>query len=454
MDKVILENFVQTKNYQHSLSLSPSVVAKALLAYPFLGEEQLNAVMNTCTTGVISAVIGYAGTGKTTTSKTILNILLDELPINKNEIVCCALSGVAANRIKQQSGFASFTIHSLLGWEGTGFVHNAKNKLTHKIIVLDETSMVDTYLFYSLIQAIDFVQTKLILLGDTEQLSPVGAGQPFTDAVNNELITCSRLTKIFRQSDDKAITLIAQDIRNGKMPMFKSSYSDVANINIPSGERDVTNKTIEQVLAQSSELYAVKSMPSNDEELIKYIYDFQVITPRRTGTLGSLELSYVLREVLSLNKEAKAVFADMLPIRPFEKVIHLKNENMKTSEGDEVRVFNGQIGVVVNVDYDNEEITVRYPIENYNIVYNDANIKAGMLTYAWALTVHKTQGAEFKNVFIPLTNSHWNMLNNRLLYTAITRAKDSVTLIGEGKALWRAATNNESIIRITTLSNL
>lgn len=116
MDKVILENFVQTKNYQHSLSLSQSVVAKALLAYPFLGEEQLNAVMNTCTTGAISAVIGYAGTGKTTTSKTILNILLDELPINKNEIVCCALSGVAANRIKQQSGFASFTIHSLLGW--------------------------------------------------------------------------------------------------------------------------------------------------------------------------------------------------------------------------------------------------------------------------------------------------------------------------------------------------
>jgi exodeoxyribonuclease V alpha subunit len=141
-----------------------------------------------------------------------------------------------------------------------------------------------------------------------------------------------------------------------------------------------------------------------------------------------------------------------MPLSVYEKVIHLKNENMKTIEGREVRVYNGQIGMVVSVDIENEEVTVRYPLEGYSVTYTDAHVKASLLGYAWALTIHKTQGAEFKVVAIPVTNSHWNMLNNRLLYTAITRAKDKVGLIGESKALWRAATNNESVKRLTVLA--
>ena len=156
------------------------------------------------------------------------------------------------------------------------------------------------------------------------------------------------------------------------------------------------------------------------------------------------------RQILLPTYSNKNVFENTdTPMSLYEKVIHLKNENMQTTDGRDVRVYNGQIGIIVHVDTENNEATVRYPVEDYSITYKDSNVRSGLLGYAWALTVHKTQGAEFGTVVIPLTFSHYNMLNNLLLYTAITRAKSKVGLVGESKALWRGSTNNESIHRIT-----
>lgn len=297
-----------------------------------------------------------------------------------------------------------------------------------------------------------FNNTRLIMLDDPAQLPPVGAGQPFVDALENNLIQHTMLTKIYRQSDDKAITLIAQQVREGSMPKFSAQYTDAFYVNVNTEEREETNNKIENIVLKScaNNAWGANTV-SDDEQMKEYLYRYQIITPRKTGALGAEAINAKARNVLLPFPDLPTAFKAIMPICMYEKVIHLKNENMKTTNDKEVRVFNGMIGMVIAVNAENEEITVRYPLEGYSVVYKDADIKAGMLGYAWALTIHKTQGAEFGTVAIPITNSHWNMLNSRLLYTAITRAKNKVGLIGESKALWRGATNTESIKRLTVL---
>jgi exodeoxyribonuclease V alpha subunit len=466
MDGYIFEAFKSISVSNSTTATIPSPTAIMLIseydkgAKFKLGNQQRQAVFQCLTTPGAVSIVGYAGTGKSTVSKVVLNMLCAHSKIHHKEVMCCALSGVAANRIKTQSGFNAETIHSLLGYDGSGFVYNEDNPLPFSIVLLDEAGMVDTWLFYCLLKAIDFSRTKLIILGDPAQLMAVGSGQPFIDLLNSGLLRYTELTEIFRQSSDKALPVIAESIRKGLAPEIMPSYADVKFHPVYSEkgtDRTFTNNAItDKVLDIAYSKRWTEGLPSDDASMWRYISHLQVITPRKSSTLGAEDLNAKLRARMLPSSTSPVVFRNSLPMTHFDKVIHLRNETMSIAEqsGDDdkkVRVYNGQLGVVTHVNTDEQTITVRYPLNGYSIVYEEKDVMSGLIGHAWALTIHKTQGAEFNHVVIPLTMSHFSMLNNRLFYTGITRMKEAIDLVGEKRALVYAATNSESIKRMTVL---
>jgi exodeoxyribonuclease V alpha subunit len=420
-----------------------------------LGEQQQEAVCLAMSSGSVVAVKGFAGTGKTTTSKTLLSIMSAYFNIKPNEIIACALSGVAANRIKNQSGYNAMTINSLLGYaDDGGFLYNESNPLPYRVVILDESGMVDSYLFYSLLKAIDVSLTKLIMLGDTAQVPPVGAGQPFQDIIDFELVPVASLTKIYRQSEDQAIAWVASQIREGKRPPIQSNFTDVFSYRAEGQDNEAINQAIERKLMELAGAFKPTTPIAFDvPSCTEYLFQTQVITPRRTGVLGQEDLNIKLRSLL-LPKTGSDTVGSIYPIGLFEKVIHLHNEKMKTVEGVEVKVFNGMLGVVVEVRTEDDEVVVFYPLDNYSVAYTVKQFEQGLIGYAWALTIHKTQGSEFTNVIIPFSNSHWMMLNNKLTYTAVTRPKKTCHLIGHVKAFHHACTNVDTVKRQTVLAEL
>lgn len=420
-----------------------------------LGEQQKEAVMNVLTKSGIIIISGYAGTGKTTTSKTALNILAKAIGLGYDDIVGCALSGVAANRIKNQSGYEASTIHSLLGTSETGgWIFNQDNKLPQSVVVLDEAGMVDTHLFFSLLKAIDFERTKLIVMGDPAQLPPVGAGQPFIDLIESDIVPHTQLTKIYRQSEDKAIAFVASQIRIGKRPSIRKEYTDVFSYKAVGETNIEINQSIEDQLLTLSERFKMPAPSLDDmQSVVDYLYSYQVITPRRTSVLGQETLSAKVRDIL-LPATKKSVCSDILPVSVYDKMIHLKNQTMSTVNDKQVRVYNGMVGIVESIDVDADEFVVYYPLDRIRVKYTEKHLNAGVISYAWALTIHKTQGSEYKNIAIPFSRSHWSMLSSKLTYTAITRAKESCHLIGDLGAFTHACTNLESTMRDTVFQQL
>lgn len=425
-----------------------------------LGEQQRQAVFQCLTTSGVVAIVGYAGTGKSTVSKVVLGMITAYSKIEHRDVICCALSGVATDRIKKQSGFNAETIHALLGFDGKEFFYNEDNKLPHKIVLLDEAGMVGTWLLYGLLKAIDFSRTKLIILGDPAQLMAVDPGQPFIDLLNSGLLKYTELTEIFRQSPDKALPVIAESVRKGLVPEILSSYVDVKFHPIYSekgADRTQVNDAImDKILEIAYSKRWSEGLPSDDVSMWRYISHLQVITPRKSSILGAEDLNAKLRSRMLPSNTSPVVFRNTLPMTHYDKVIHLRNETMSIADqsGDDdkkVRVYNGQLGLVTHVNTDEQTVTVRYPLNGYSIVYEEKDVMSGLIGHAWALTNHKTQGAEFNHVVIPLTMSHFKMLNNRLLYTGLTRMKEAIDLVGEKRALVYAATNSESIKRVTVL---
>jgi exodeoxyribonuclease V alpha subunit len=314
--------------------------------------------------------------------------------------------------------------------------------------------MVDTHLFFSLVKAIDFSRTKFIVMGDPAQVAPVGAGQPFKDLIEMKLLPHQELTKIYRQSEDQAIAWIASQIRAGVRPEMKRSYLDVFSYRAIGNDNAQINKSIEDKIAQLAQRYKVDVNLTDSASVLNYLYYFQVITPRRTGVLGQEELSPIIRRIwLSCDADNELV-EDEQPVVVKDKMIHLKNIDMKTTSNQQVKVFNGMIGVVESVDYEEDSFVVHYPIEGLKVIYSMKHVRNGTIGYAWALTIHKTQGSEYQNVVIPFSRSHWNMLNNRLTYTAVTRAKASCHLVGDVGAFSHACTSTDSMKRQTVLQIL
>ena len=423
------------------------------------------------------ALSGYAGTGKSTVSRTILNTLA-QVFCNKDEIVCCAFTGMAAARAREVTGFQAFTIHSLLKFQGGEFFYNRSNKLPYRVIAVDEATMINAKLMSRLTEAVH-ENTVFILIGDPAQLPPIGPGNIFSDGINRKILDTTTLTQIYRQSEDSVLTYFADFIRRGKVPpeVFKSDWSDFQFIKIEprniflmkkSGatEQELQQARLENNLAILGGILKQATIASTKYDNL--LTDFQVLTPMRKGPLGVENLNAELQKILNPASPKKPELRKgEASLRLGDKVVHLMNKDMAVMNAQDwkekgrfipaptfqenTRVFNGSLGIVVDIDHTNETFYVQH-VDDRVVEYDFADFLE-ILEHAFALTVHKAQGSQYKNVVIPISTSHYQMLNSQWLYTAITRAIENTQLIGQPFAFKHACTNTTEKERLTYLSS-
>jgi len=443
-------------------------------------DEQKEAIIIANTGLMVFSLSGYAGTGKSTISKAIINLLTKRY--SKDKVVCTALSGMAANRIKKTTGFPAMTIHSLLKFKKNEWVHNKDNPLPYDIVLVDESSMINTQMFYRLVDAIG-KDTVVMFVGDPAQLPPIGAGNVFSDIIKNKLVPGGSLTKIYRQSEDAVITYFASFIRKGQLPPnLEKKYDDFSFEtrdlswgvkNLPDKEQKEAKERnnliilndVKNVIKEKSKEIQAKYQSSDIKEYINFL---QIIAPMKMGILGTDYLNKISQQIINPrdeNKEYKKLeLYGINEIRVRDKILHKRNANMTCQKPQdykkepfniknsfEERVYNGQLGVVINIDDELLEVHVYYPNEDYVVNYQFKEAK-DYLDLSYALTIHKTQGSEFSNVIMPIVSSHFVMLNNQLLYTAITRAKDNIKVFGHSFAFKKATTTMSSEQRNTIIN--
>ena len=434
-----------------------------------LGEQQKEAVQKINDGASLLFLVGYAGTGKSTTSRTILNLL--NTKYDKKEIITCALSGIASQRIADTTGYESATIQSLL------VKFEERDEFPYSVVLIDEASMINSSLFARLIRKVS-KNAILIVVGDDAQLPPIGAGNILSDVLTLSLAPIVKLTKIYRQSEDKAITVIANDVRMGVVPEYKREYEDFEFIDISMQnyyalKNQLSQKELQefreensaQIVAQIAHK-VVESIEKaryrlNNKQIKEYLNYFQVITPMKGGTLGAANLNIVLQEYFNPNPK-KCVKKGGVEFRLMDKVVHTKNENMTSwsSEGykngedaAQRRIFNGMSGLLFKIEEDDEQAFVFYPNEDVVVVYEYEELKSHLML-SYALTIHKVQGMEYDIVVIPMSFSHFIMHNTKLIYTAITRAKHRCIVIGESMAFESACRKLEVTARDTVLLEL
>ena len=434
-----------------------------------LGEQQKEAVIKINNGASILFLVGYAGTGKSTTSRTILDLL--NTRYDKKEIMTCALSGIASQRISDTTGYESATIQSLI------VKHEKSDAFPYGVILIDEASMINSSLFARFLAKVNR-KAILIIVGDDAQLPPIGAGNVLSDVLTLELAPIVKLTKIYRQSEDQAITLIANDIRKGEVPQYRDKYDDFEFVDISmqnyyamrntlsedekkDAREELSQQIISEILHRVVESIEKARYRLQNKQIKEYLNYFQVITPMKGGTLGTTNLNKVLQEYFNPNPK-KCVKKGGSEFRLMDKVVHVKNENMTSWSGDgfklgeesnQRRIFNGMSGLLFKIDEDEEQVFVFYPNEDVVVIYEYDELKS-FLMLSYALTIHKVQGMEYDIVVIPMTFSHFIMHNTKLIYTAITRAKHKCILVGESSAFENGCKKLEVTRRDTVLLEL
>lgn len=415
-------------------------------------------------------LIGYAGTGKSTSSRAILE-LLEEI-VSYDDIMTIALSGIASQRISDTTGYNSSTIQSLL------MKHKDKEFFPYKVLLLDEASMVNSVTFYQITKQISD-DTVFIVVGDDGQLPAIGAGNILADSIKYELAPICKLTKIYRQNENQAIAVIANDIRKGEVPSYKEDYEDfkfvdVSISNYYAQKNSASYNEFADLRVENSQfiLNNILNISSNyiqgyydfikKKDISKALILFQVITPMKGGLLGVDNLNIQLQKLFNHTK-GKAYATKLYEYKMSDKVIHIKNENMKaqtmlmyksgSKDFLERRVFNGQLGLIIKLDFEEEKCIVLYPNDDMVVFYDFENVSS-LLSLAYCLTIHKTQGMEYENALIPMSFSHYIMHNTKLLYTAITRAKRMCFIVGEDEAFKNACKKLEITIRESVINDL
>ncbi|ADG93588.1 AAA ATPase [Arcobacter nitrofigilis DSM 7299] len=415
-------------------------------------------------------LIGYAGTGKSTSSRAILELLQE---INSyDDIIAIALSGIASQRIADTTGYNSSTIQSL-------FVKHKENEhFPYKVILLDEASMVNSVMFYQIISKIG-QDTIFIIVGDDGQLPAIGAGNILSDSIKYELAPICKLTKIYRQNENQAIAVIANEIRQGNVPEYNGDYEDfkfmdVSISNYYASKNSLGQNEFSNLRGQNSEM--ILSMILNissayikefyklikGKDISKALILFQIITPMKGGMLGAENLNIQLQKIFNSSRE-ESKQTKLYEYKLSDKVIHIKNENMRaqtmqmyrtgSTEYLERRVFNGQLGLIIKLDFEESKCIVLYPNDDM-VVFYDFDDLDSLLSLAYCLTIHKTQGMEYDNALIPMSFSHYIMHNTKLLYTAITRAKSMCYIVGEEDAFKGACKRIETTKRESVINDL
>ncbi len=408
---------------------------------------QRKAIAGALENGVF-VITGGPGTGKTT----IINCIL-ELLSKDHETVLCAPTGRAAKRMSEATGAEAKTIHRLLEYSGESgtFTRTEDNPLDADCVIADETSMIDLILMRALLKAIR-PGTRLILVGDADQLPSVGAGNVLGDILDSGEVPCARLTEIYRQSGESHIVLNAHLINSGKMPVLNSKGTDFF----------FERRTSLGDAAQSITALVTARLPGylkypEKERLAMSVRNIQVLAPSRKGECGVNNLNLRLQAVLNPPAPDKPEFTwSETVFRLGDKVIQTRNDyrlpwRRETAAGVEegAGVFNGDVGFIVAVDPEDHSLTVRFD-EDREVTYESGDLED--LEQAYCLSVHKSQGSEFPVIVMPVTPGPPMLLTRNLLYTALTRAKKLVVLVGTEQVIRRMVENDHVVRRYTTLA--
>lgn len=369
-------------------------------------------------------ITGGPGTGKSTITKAILGITEKLTP----NIVLAAPTGRAAKRMTEITGKKASTIHSLLEYDfkKRGFKRNRTSPLTCDLLIIDESSMIDTFLMYSLLKAIPD-HARVIFVGDINQLPSVGPGNVLQDMIASQIMTVTTLNEIFRQAEGSRIITNAHRINRGIFPDIRNlSQSDFFFVEVEEAE-GVLNQIVSLVTQRLPKKF---DLHPTDE--------IQVLAPMRKGVIGIDNLNTVLQE--KLNPNQTSILRNGRKLAVNDKVMQIRNNYQK-------EVFNGDIGRIIEIDLTDQQVLVR--MDEREICYEFSDLDE--LVLAYAVSVHKYQGSECPCVVIPIHTSHFKLLYRNLLYTAVTRGKRLVVLVGTKKALAIAVHNDEIKKRYTGL---
>lgn len=383
-----------------------------------LGEAQKEAIQ-LALQNKMALITGGPGTGKTTIIQALVEAF-QQTP--QNRILLCAPTGRAAKRLTEATGYEATTIHRLLmpiqGSDSYDFTKNEDNLLEADVVIVDEASMLNVQLYYSLLAAIPET-AYVIIVGDVDQLPPIGAGFVLRDLLDSEIIPFVRLNTIFRQKEGNRIVTNAHDINHGLMPELGNS-GEFTFIEVHS----VTDM-MHRLVASYKEALATA-----EDEL-----EVQVISPMRRGVAGSIAISKTIQEAINKQSTLRSeVKINGQIYRVGDKVIQVLNNY-------ELEVFNGEIGVIFAIS--KTDVSIRFLDKEVKVPMED--MVSFMLAYA--ITVHKSQGSEYSTVIIPFIPTYHQMLQRNLLYTAVTRARNKVIVIGTKGAIQRAVGTQSGLTR-------
>ena len=406
-----------------------------------LSEEQKRAVIE-CLAGNVTIITGGPGTGKTT----IINTLVRIFGFAGMSVALAAPTGRAAKRMEEATGRPAMTIHRLLEfvWSDEedllNFGRNEENPLEQDVIIVDEASMIDLMLMDGLMSAVK-EGTRVIFTGDADQLPPVGAGNVLRDMIASECIPVIRLREIFRQAEGSGIVTASHMINDGDYPaqQIGEDFYIIARMN----ETAVTD-TIRELVGGRIEKHF---------DFVHSADDIQVLTPTKRGMLGAPGLNSMLQEIINPPEEGRAELrVGPVTFREGDKVMQLRNNygaewrtDHFTTEGE--GVFNGDMGIIEEIDTADRKMTVR--MDDRIIEYSGEMLEE--LDLAYAVTVHKSQGSEFPAVIIPVLRFPPMLMTRNLLYTAVTRGKRLVLIIGDPARVRMMTDNNRADGRYTGL---
>ncbi|MBR2044279.1 MAG: ATP-dependent RecD-like DNA helicase [Clostridia bacterium] len=404
-----------------------------------LDQMQRNAVKSAFSNSV-TVITGGPGTGKTTT----LRFMIEMFRHRDMDIELAAPTGRAAKRMTELTGCEAKTLHRLLEveWsdeEQSQFARNERNPLDCDVLIVDEVSMIDALLFESLLRALR-INSKLILVGDIDQLPSVSAGNVLGDIIGSDKFNLVTLSKVFRQAQESAIIRTAHTVISGQAPDLTVRDSDFFFM-YRSNTDDAINTVAELCLTRLPAAYGFNPLT-----------DIQVLCPSRKLPLGTLNLNNVLQAQLNpKGKKDPEIFFKGFYLREKDKVMQIKNNYelvWKKDDGEQgTGVFNGDVGFVERINMREGSITVRFDDKNVTYYIEDLS----QLELAYAVTVHKSQGSEYDCVILPIFDVPSKLKYRNLLYTAVTRAKKLLIIVGNDEVVYSMAANNKKNLRYTLL---
>ena len=421
------------RNYVRQMELIESITA---ITYDERQTEAIDAAMNK---GLL-VLTGGPGTGKTTT----LNAIIQLLEIYGNKVAIAAPTGRAAKRITEITGHEAKTIHRLLEVEWgendtQSFARNEKNPLDCDALIVDELSMTDILLFQNLLRAVKF-GCRLVLVGDSDQLPSVGAGNVLGDLIKSGRVPVVALTEVFRQAQKSAIIMNAHRIVNGEMPQLNLLDNDFFFLPLREKEK------IEQMVSD----LCFTRLP--DAYGFNPLRDIQVLCPGRKGELGTMEMNRILQQRFNPRHQKRPeINLNGVIFRQGDKIMQIRNNynvEWKKDDGTEgTGIYNGDVGMLEEIDKLRGILRVRF--DDRTAAYSLDN--ADELEHAYAITVHKSQGSEFPAVIIPMYPMAPQLCYRNLLYTAVTRARSLLIMVGHRQVAFQMVRNNKKTLRYSAL---